>query len=387
VTSALERPRLGPYTRLVAQVLKRVRETEREIRVTGRWGLASIATFALAGVGLAAGCTIESSVWRWLLLGGSGLAFAIGVMAIRWRDDLTLDLASRTYRWRRGYLPRLTTRTGSFEDLDAVVLAIDLLPGDGQRQPIPNWVVSLTFKGAAERVELTRFQREAPAYARARELARKLGLPLTDETSGRAVTTATGALDRPLAAAPQAKEDARIAPPPVASRITISGDAPARRIVLPPIGPNVGLLVIAPFPAILMAMAVAGVRHDVTRMHAVQPATVALAAICIAVAVLGSMARERVVEGPTAITFDRQAAGLTYGVVAFRKAEIEEVDVRPVPRGAGAVQVGTSRIRPTATAREELFVRAGARVLRRGGALSRADLDWLRAAVVSMIRS
>lgn len=378
----------------MAQVLKRVRETEREIRVTGRWGLASVATFALAGVGLAAGCTIEFSVWRWLFLGGSGLVFALGVMAIRWREDLALDLASRTYRWRRGYLPRLTTRTGSFEDLDAVVLAIDLLPGDGQRQPIPNWVVSLTFKGAAERMELTRFQREAPGYARARELARKLGLPLTDETSGRAVTTATGALDRPLAAAPRAKEDARIAPPPVASRITISGDTPARRIVLPPIGPNVGLLVIAPFPAILIAMAVAGVRHDVTRMHAVQPATVALAAICIAVAVLivggailGSLARERVVEGPTAITFDRQAAGFTYGVVSFGKAEIEEVDVRPVPRGAGAVQVGTSRIRPTATAREELFVRAGARVLRRGGALSRADLDWLRAAVVSMTRS
>jgi hypothetical protein len=63
------------------------------------------------------------------------------------------------------------------------------------------------------------------------------------------------------------------------------------------------------------------------------------------------------------------------------------MDVRPPPRGAGAVQVGTSRIRPTTTAHEELFVRAGARVLRRGGAPARADLDWLRVAVVSMIRS
>ena len=378
----------------MAQVLKRFRQTEREVRVTGRWGIASVATLALSGVGLAAASAIGSPVWRWLVLGGSGIVLAIGIMALRWRDDLTLDLASRTYRWRRGYLPRLTTRTGSFADFDAVVLAIDLLT-DGQREAVPNWVVSLMFNGAAERVEMTRFQREAPAYACARELARTLGLPLTDETSGRVVRTAGDALDRPLAASPRARDDARMTPPPAASRITISGDPPARTIVLPPMGANIGLLLIAPFPAILIALAVAGVHHDLTRMHAVQPATDVLATICLALAalivggaLLGAVARERVVESPTGITFDRQAVGFKYGSVSFAKVEVEEVDVRPVPRGAGTVQAGTSRIRLTTTAaREELFVRAGARVLRRGSALSRTDLEWLCAAVASMVRT
>jgi len=121
------------------------------------------------------------------------------------------------------------TRTGSFADFAAMVLAIDLLTDDG-RVPVPNWVISLMFKGAGERVEIARFQREAPAYTRARELARTLGLPLADETGGRVVTTASDALERPLAASETPLHLSEIlAVPGVAVRAPLVGVVPSMK--------------------------------------------------------------------------------------------------------------------------------------------------------------
>ena len=66
----------------------------------------------------------------WMAIFGLVIALA-GIAGSLYTDRLTLDLMTRTYTRRKGYLRKITTQSGSFDDIEGVALQVeyrDLFP-------------------------------------------------------------------------------------------------------------------------------------------------------------------------------------------------------------------------------------------------------------------
>jgi hypothetical protein len=142
---------------------------------------------------LAGGLMLVSSViWPGVVedpVAACGLAvllLVIGLMALAWINDLTLDPARRVYESRYGVRPFNRRLRGSFEDFDHVSLEYE--PGDSDSYP--SWPVFLVWKGSLRPKRKLTSRPWGPSDGNPTVFARKdgewfaalLGVPLIDNT-------------------------------------------------------------------------------------------------------------------------------------------------------------------------------------------------------------
>lgn len=139
-----------------------VHQSPREIRFahayrTG-WVVAVVGTlvcaFGLVGV---------NGSQEWAVVGFGVLFLLGGVLSALYRLELTLDLARRRYRYRRGFIPMPREGGGSIDEIEAVALDSELESRDGER--MEEWEVELVLKNWMRPVELSGIWDEARSHS------------------------------------------------------------------------------------------------------------------------------------------------------------------------------------------------------------------------------
>jgi len=316
-----------------------------------------------------------------LVVGVGGVFLAVSLLLFLYRESLVLDLAGWIYTHRRGYWPNLTTRQGSLNEFQAV--ALDVPPA--RRKGVATWVASLQFMAPDKRIAVANFSGGSKAYAYVDELAGKLHLPVLDRSGQDERTTRLSQIGAPLVAR------AALAPPridaPPTPRIKLSGDAPHRLIALPAQGVNLGVVVIAALPALLIWLgataggdgaAAAARRHLRQQLPhaALSPQLWAatlftLAGLCAAFLVLLCAARWQIRERGDSIVVTSRALGIRLRRRKFRKDEIVAIELRPTPAGRATLY--------------DLQIRARRKLLTVGTTLREDSAQWLEQALLSML--
>lgn len=155
--------------------LEKVHESAREVRFAhphrGGW-LGVVFGAGLAALGW-------SGFGGWLLTGFGVLVALLGLGSALHRMELTLDLARRRYRYRRGNVFSSERGEGDLADVE-VVLKKELERKDPER--VDEWEVELAVKGWARPFEVAESKDEATARREAEALARRLGVTLRERT-------------------------------------------------------------------------------------------------------------------------------------------------------------------------------------------------------------
>ena len=196
-----------------------------------------------------------------------GLVFALaGIAGSLYTDRLTLDLMTRTYTRRKGYLRKIQRRAAPSMTSRASHCRSSI-DTSSHGQPIPYWALRLVLRNA-DSISIASFGSEQAAYARLDSIAKALHVPAIDRTGDQETTTQPDNLDQPLVM----KSPHRVPqltgtdfpPLPAGSRIRLTGAEPQRNIVLPPWGFSVGIaLIFGWFALILFFMGFSGL-HDKT---------------------------------------------------------------------------------------------------------------------------
>jgi len=324
------------------------------------------------------------SIEWFAIFGVGGVFVAVSLLLFLFRESLELDLEGWIYTHRRGYWPNLTTRQGSLNEFQAV--ALDVPPA--RRKGGTIWVASLQFMAPDKRIAVANFSGGSKAYAYVDELARKLHLPVLDRSGEDERTTRLSQIDTPIVAR-TGLASRRIDAPPT-PRISLSGDAPHRLITLPASGVNLGVVLIAALPALLIwlgatavteggapAAAHAAHRHLRQIPHAMlSPALWAttlftLAALCVAFLVLLCAARWQIRERGDSIVVTSRALGIRLRRRKFRKDEIVAIELKPTPAGRATLY--------------DLQLRARRKLLIVGTTLGEDSAKWLEQALLSML--
>ena len=177
-----------------------------------------------------------------------GLLTLIAVYASFHRQDLSLDLQTRRYKLRFGFVGRLNVLEGPIADLGAVSLIREWRSTGQNRSRIETWCIRLTVPRAKEAVDIGILHKEDEAYRRAEHYSRVLALPLNDATAE--ISGLPGAA-KPVPFSPPSQaaieegtpriggagaEGGDPGPPPHRSGIEVSGGPGERVVVLPPQG-------------------------------------------------------------------------------------------------------------------------------------------------------
>jgi len=368
-----------------------VRDDDRQIRFANpwKWGLVIIL------VGLLIWFLVPLNPGQgfkyWLVVGGVAFTVFVGVVAFLSRDELVLDVVSRTYILRRGYWPAVKEQTRSLNDFRALLLGAELRrnPRGGQ---YPTWVITLKSAGVQADIALVELRSESQAYGKIESWSSKLGLPAFENVAGR---------EQPLEFKPVAPQQAaelgavQIPRLPPGSRLAFVGIAPTRMIVLPRFGLGMGVLILAIFPAITLWMGIAGYNEA---LHHVPPRSTSFATgvICFGILMVVALSfaifgRTTVREQDDRILIGNRAFGWNYNVKSVAKRDIEEVEIKPTPLSSGApvfMLSGMRVLRPKQPRpRAELFVRSPNQAMRIGQELSPQDLQWLRQALLSLVET
>ena len=322
---------------------------------------------------------------EWLAVIGVGVVLlAVPLLLFLFRESLTLDLEGWTYTHRRGFWPNLATREGSLNEFQAVALDVPRARRNGGTI----WVASLQFMAPDRRIAVANFSGAGNAYAYVDELARKLKLPVLDRSGADERTTRLSQIDAPIVA--RAGLASRRIDAPPNPRMRVTGDAPHRLITLPSLGINLGVIVIAVVPALLIWLgwtasmesaapaAARAARH--LRAH-VAPATLdpalwrgalfTLAALCVAFLVLLCTARWHIRERGDSIVVTSRALGIRLRRRKFRKDEIVDLELKPTPVGSATLY--------------DLQIRARRKLLILGTTLREDSAKWLEQALLSML--
>jgi hypothetical protein len=293
----------------------------------------------------------------------SGLLMIAGFLW--WQEALTLDLVSRTYGYRRGYWPKLTSDEGKLSDVKSVGLGVLVRSGSEGRDVI-TWVVSLVFADPAKSIAVANFVVEGLAYQRFADLAKRLGLPAVDRTGARERTIAPAEIDKPLA---ERAEIRHFMPSlPEGGRIAVIGDAPDRRIVLPRAGFGLNHIVLP-----IMPLFVPWWTGTLGHWQASAPFVGAsvLFALC---SILASLSHREIAETPESLVISTRVFAIPLAKRRYQKRDIVDIELKPVPgrmRFAQVLQIRTS----------------GAVTNLSAGRLSAPELAWLGQAMLALVRA
>src|SRR5208282_3092540 len=103
----------------------------------------------------------------------------VGLVLALIRDELILDLQTRTFTRKRGLWPNLQTSTGSMDQIEALTLELQTRSARSGRT-YNVWVVRLRFKEAKPGRILGSYRNESKAYSQFESLARTLEVPALD---------------------------------------------------------------------------------------------------------------------------------------------------------------------------------------------------------------
>jgi hypothetical protein len=321
------------------------------------------------------------SVAWFLVIGVGGAFLAVSLLLFLFRESLVLDLERGTYTHRRGWWPNPATRHGSLHEFQSV--ALDVLPA--RRKGGATWVAALQFMAPDKRIAVANFSDASKAYAYVDGLARKLDLPVLDRSGQEERTISLSQIDTPVVAR-AGLAPSRIDAPPT-PRIRLSGDAPHRLITLPALGVNLGVLLIAALPALLIWLGATAAPESaapsaarVVRRHlahaTLSPALWAsalftLAGLCVVFLVLLCAARWQIRERGDSIVVTSRALGIRLRRRKFRKDQIVAVELKPTPAGR--------------TTLYDLQIRARRKLLILGTTLGEDSAKWLEQALLSML--
>jgi hypothetical protein len=293
----------------------------------------------------------------------SGLLMIAGFLW--WQEALTLDLASRTYSYRRGYWPKISSDEGKLSDIKSV--GLDVLVRSGSKNgDVITWVVSLLFADPAKSIAIADVAVESLAYQRFADLAKRLGLPAIDRTGLQQRTIAPGEIDRPLA---ERAETQHFMPAlPEGGRIAVTGDAPDRRIVLPPTGFSLNHIFLPLVP--LFAPWWTG---TMSQWQFSAP-FIGMSALFALGSIVALLSHREIAETPESLVLSTRLFGIPLATRRYQKRDIVDIEVKPVP--------GRERFA------QELQIRTNSAVTNlRGGRLSAPELAWLTQAMLVLVRA
>ncbi len=329
--------------------------------------------------------------------GFSMVLMVIGITLISFRDQLSLDLETRTFL-RQG-AARWTTRVvhGSFDEIEGVVLSHQ--PPRRRRllklfaQP-ETWRIELAFPAPARPVLIEKTVDEAAAYASLVHFARLLRRPAFDGTAGgeqRRPYANSEPLPEPLPE-PALEEDAAgpdpitsrepviasatinlasaVGSPPASSGIELPADPGRETILLPSLLPRWFLIVSGALSLTFVGLAVATVRSAIDS-GAFSLGALVPGLVCVVVALLAwipsmrmACSRLRIDRMGSFLRFSTARHGRRYRVRMLHCREIETIDLRPSIVGY------RSRKR-------QLFIRSARGIIRVGHNLDRRSVEWL----------
>jgi hypothetical protein len=385
--ASAKRDRLPAWARPGSAFMRPLYIGEREMAFASHFFWPALAALPLLPPLYAAlhGRRLPVGSTQWLAVIGVAAIFLAAVLLLfLFRESFGIDLELLRYTHRRGFWLSPTTRHGSLHEFQSV--ALDTLAG---RKSGTLWIASLQYMAPDKRITVANFSDGGKAYAFVEDLARRLDLPVLDRTGGEERTTSLTRLDAPLA--PRAGlAPPRIDAPPGSGGIRLTGDAPHRRITLPAMGVNLGVLFLAILPALLIWLAmtplparqVAAAAHAAHR-HLRPPVAIdpwlwtttlyTLAGLCVAYLLLLSVARWHIRERGDSIVATSRALGINFRRRKFRKDEILAVELRPNPAGR--------------TVLYDLQIRARRKLLIIGTLLGEDSARWLEQSVVAMLEA
>ena len=306
----------------------------------------------------------RTPTWRWAV---GSMVVLLATAALRrafWRERLSLDLMQRRYRYSRGYLPNLVTDEGSLDALKGVALDVVARSG-GRGGEIITWVVSLAFSDRT--LAVASFASELAGYEYMGALAKRLRIPALDHTGRSEAQTAWTEIDKPLAAQTGRPAARRQLPPlPDGSGIKLLGDAPERRIVLPPAGFRLGYFVPGLFP--LFPLWFTGTLFN-PRFNG---PFIAFAGLFLIGAAVTCITRKEITESADSITVATRLFGARWARRSIAKRDIVEAKLKPVPSQSWRRH-------------EEVQLRAADALLNvRAASLSRDETTWLAQALQAL---
>jgi hypothetical protein len=385
--ASAKRDRLPAWARPGTAFMRPLHMGERELVFASHFFWPALAALPLLPSLYAAlhGRRLPVGSLQWLVVIGVAAVFlAVVLVLFLFRQSLGIDLERLSYTHRRGSWLGPTKRHGSIHEFQSV--ALDVL--GAARKTGTTWVASLQFMAPDKRITVANFSDGGKAYGFAEDLARRLDLPVLDRTGAEERTTSLSRID--VALAPRAG----LAPPridaPPGAGIRLTGDAPHRRIMLPAMGVNLGVLVLAVLPALLIwlamtpppvrdAAALARAAHRHLRPQAaIDPllwttTLYVLAGLCVAYLVLLCAARWHVRERGDSIVATSRALGINLRRRKVRKDEILAVELRPSPAGRAMLY--------------DLQIRARRKLLIIGTTLSEDSAKWLEQSVLAMLEA
>lgn len=336
-----------------------------------------------------------------------GILLAGSLLSSLWCNELTLDLATRSYRSRRGFWPAPRIFRGSFDELEGVALSQSWLSQteDGGSRSHPVWHLHLTFRPPKRSIHIATVLSEAPAHARLEHFARALGVAAIDRTGdaehgaspdgpdrraseGAPPETATGPIvgstDGPSRKAGPVSLIATVGPPPAGTGIHISGAAGREAISLPP--PTRRSRVVAasllglPFASLGALVFLAAT--DLLPLNHTGPPIVGIVMgiiiiLCGAalpvVTLLRARGRQKIERRGNYLCFSTEIFGRQFRRRLLHRRSIADLAVR-------------RSITTTRGDRHQLFLRTDQQIVRLGHHLEPRGLEWLHEAVRIMLR-
>jgi hypothetical protein len=378
--------------------------------------------FVFAGAAVAVSRLVPDT-GRWIFTFAFGFFAVILAAGSLWREELELSLASGQWRQRRGWvLSGAREKRGALDEIPEVELVLDRK--SSSEDSSPTWQVRIQAPAWPSPVIVASSSKEEKGYAELEAWAKRLRKDAVDRTGDQERRTAWGELDQPLATAAVAPigtpatgfADAALAEayaprprvsehPPAGSRIVVTSEKGRRRIVLPAIGFNTGVVAFALFGLVfggfgaVFALVASTVIPNVRVNGEIPTAPVwpmvimgsvfALIGVLIMVApAVGARTREWIEDGSDVLVVGYSGIGFTWGVKRIPKRSIESIDLSASP----TAQVGMRERKLRALGRavdddpRDLRIRTDAQVLRVGRYLTAEELRWFRDRVEAMVR-
>ena len=313
-----------------------------------------------------------------LVLGGLALCALLWLLL---RDRLDVDLATRTYRFREGFIgTQMSTGEGSLDEFAGVALSREW---DGGDRGSWRWRLSLVQRTSGDRVVIDSSGGELYARARLEYYAKKFELFALDRSGDSEMRTAWTDLDRSLAERMAGSAEAAWVrgPPPLAdgSRIELRGGrGDGWAIVLPSHWMSVGEGAAFLLGVFFVATASVMLMDRETGLMPNWPLfVIALVGgtgiLCVGLGLAPLVVRKVVREERGGLTFSTDLHGLRLSRRFISRNEIEEIFIVPI-RAPDGRSIG-----------EEIVVRSDETIVRLGKRLSASDRAWLYEALRRLV--
>lgn len=333
---------------------------------------------------------------RWGFVAFSLLFVVVGMFGIFWRLELDIDLTRRRVRRRRGFWPAPKISEHALDDIDGVWLTMQYRSsGSKSKRKVPWWLVRLKFPGDKKGTAVFASADETKGYQQWEYFAERLKIDAVDATTDTPQRRSWEELDEGIAATEASRFDVRCpSSPPAGSAIELSSHRGRKEALLPALGFNKGLVFLALFGGVFVAMGslvVLGslgvidvdVQGSGVALAVVPPVFVLLGLGVIWLGVWGSYTATAIGAGNGELYTVNVVFGRRSQRRAVRIDEIEAVgvagDVRSRHRQGGFIEVGGMRFgkRKYREREKEVVVRSDARILRFGRSVTEPDREWL----------